>query len=99
MRYSIHFQSGATLSISQSRYQNILENNSIELPRFFEGDWPYIDVSHIDFILPEEESASGISSMPTPDDLKDQKKKEVERIKNDPGQILKRVQEKYDDDK
>lgn len=57
-----------------------------------------INFNNIEYIIPEPDVDSGITSSPSPDDLRDQKHKQEEAIKSDPKKVLERAVKKYDED-
>ncbi len=98
MNYRVVFSRGNFLTISEKDFNAILESGA-------EGKGllvhqgkikAWINLRKVDYITPEEETQSGIASSPTPDDLRDKKRKTEEAIKADPKRILERAQKKYD---
>lgn len=100
MRYRVFFKSNnRTLSISEARYQNILEQDPMEIKRFFEEDWPYIDALDIQYILPED-SINQEGSVVTPidpDTIAQQKKLEHDRKISNPDAIISGIKEREND--
>lgn len=96
MRYTVFFTNGDRLSISKLRYQNILENLPVETQRFFEGDWPYIEMALVTHILPEGEidEESGVVKAPSPAEAKVAAEKEKDRIVRNSSEIVSRIQKR-----
>lgn len=106
MNYKVFFTTGESIVISDEEFSmfqlHIVQTKSEGVIWVQDGSSErliLINFKNVTHVLPEEESASGVVSTPTPDDLREGKKKKEDAIKSDPDAIIRRTQEKYDENK
>lgn len=97
MRYKVFFITGETIKISEKRYLSLVGASTEPIP---DGEESFINKDHVTHIIPENaiEAEGTVVRPPKPQTVEEQKKKEEDRIKGDPGAILNRTKEKYNED-
>lgn len=94
-KYIVFFASGNTLTVDEKRYRRIFT----EMPKDPDVGFiltEYINLRNVDYIIPEDalEQPGGVVTTPTPDSIKEAKKKEHDRIIADPKAIVNRIKER-----
>ena len=98
MKYKVFFTTGETLYITEDRYIQIHKNEPVDLMKFFEKDYPYIEMKFVTHIIREDsldQEGSVVTSL-TPEDILKQKKEEHDKKVSDPNAIIAGVKDKED---
>jgi hypothetical protein len=97
--YIVHLTNGERLTIDEYDFSMMQEHLTTGNPQWWkrqDENMVLFNFDHILYILPEQEVTTGVTRTPSPDDLRTQKRKDMEEILKNPKAIIKRATELHE---